>query len=351
MSGNDVVPSEGGVLAEFGSGLKSIPGAVKAIARLVGGAADVGNSWLDVLKALGEQKASAIRSDTASALAISKAITKEAVKHASADEALAERAVATFMSDAMRKQENREGVAKAAVDDLHGDPPPSDTAGPSEDWMSRFQRYAEDVSSEEVRLMWGRVLAAEIRRPGLVSARVLRAIDEIDAETAELFNSVARAICGKFIIQSMSGSINFDKISMLVEYGLVVSDSGFGGHLANFKRIKQNGGDEIWLLPLGEIYGIGFSCDVNLSNLKRQNVILDKNRELKPITMGKDNPRTDVYALTDTGLSISNIIFSHQYDNILEFARAVRAEIGEGVVLVYKKSPEGSFGVVDRIGG
>ncbi len=349
MSGNDVVPSEGGVLDEFGSGLKSIPGAVKAIARLVGMGADTAISWLDVLKASGEQKASAIRNDTASALAISKAITKEAVKHASADEALAERAVATFMSDAMRKQENRERVAKAAVEDLEADPPPGDTGGPSDDWMNRFQRYAEDVSSEDVQRMWGRVLAAEIRRPGIVTNRVLRTIDEIDTETAIIFNKYGSSICGKFIIRCISGNIDFYSLSKLSQAGILLPDAVLGGHVASFAKVKINTGDIEWAI-YSEEYCISFpiNADINKNIISRN--ILNEKINAPPVRSDGKTPVVDVYTLTDVGFYISNIIFNNQYENYINYGKLISSEIGNVVVALYRKSADGHFELVKRIG-
>src|SRR5208283_1459027 len=59
--------------------------------------------------------------------------------------------------------------------------------------LNIFERYAEDASSETMRALWARVLAGEIRRPGQFSLRTLRFMSELDATTAKLFESYARA--------------------------------------------------------------------------------------------------------------------------------------------------------------
>ncbi|MFG1212019.1 DUF2806 domain-containing protein [Xanthobacter flavus] len=347
MSGNDIVPSEGGVLAEFGSGLKSIPGAVKAIARLVGMGADTGISWLDVLKALAEQKASGIRNDTAASLAVSKAITKEAVKHVATDEALAERAVATFMSDAIRKQENRERVAKAAIEDLQADPPPSDTQGPSEDWISKFQRYAEDVSAEEVQIMWGRILAAEIRRPGLVGTRVLRAIDEIDSQTADIFNKFDNYICDDAIIKCLSGIFDFNSLTKLVEAGLVI-DPGMVGHIRMFQREKNNGGQSIWLTLFGD-FAIGFSADVDLSSIQSVGIIHEESGSVPPLALEGADPRVPIYVLTSVGFALSKILFKDYNKNIKRYASILATVIKPSPVFIYRRTLDDQFLVVEEV--
>jgi hypothetical protein len=56
--------------------------------------------------------------------------------------------------------------------------------------MNRFERFAEDASTDELRQRWGRVLSAEIRKPGTFSPKVLRIVDEIDQSTAAIFERV-----------------------------------------------------------------------------------------------------------------------------------------------------------------
>lgn len=348
MSDNDVAPSGGSLLAEWGSFLKSVPGAGKAIARLVTGAADAGASWIDILKAMGEQKASAIRSDTASAAAVSKAITKEAIKYVTADEALAERAVTTFMSDAIRKQQNRESVAKAAIEDLEADPPAADTPGPSDDWLNRFQRYAEDVSAEEVQIMWGRVLAAEIRHPGAVSPRALRMIEEIDRRTADIFNGMRGSICSGSIIKCISEAIVFDELVKLVESGLIV-DPGISGHIRRFSKGKNNGGEELWILPFGD-HAVSFMAGVDLSAVKGPSVIFDiEPTEFQALTIDNGIPQVEVYLLTSVGEAISNIIFKKNYDVVREYGRRLSEVIKPNPIYIYGKIADGKFVILEEM--
>lgn len=347
MSGNDVVPSEGGVLAEWGAFLKSIPGAGRAISRLVTGAADAGASWIDILKAMGEQKASAIRNDTASSAAVSKAITKVAVKRAAADGALAERAVASFLSEAIRKQESRERVAKAAIEDLVANPPPADAVGPSDDWMNRFQRYAEDVSSEEVQIMWGRVLAAEIRRPGLVSARVLRAIEEIDQETAIIFNHLTGCILGSCIIKSLSGPLDFNSIKCLIEAELIL-DPGFSGHISSFEKEMTVDGGVIWIEMVGDV-AVGFGGDLNLGMINKFTPMTGILYESNPIVFDNMDPKIPIYALTGVGFAMANILVQDFRDNFIRYAASLAEALKPHPVFLYRKEADGRFSIIRQL--
>ena len=64
MSNNLPAPLGEGMLTVWVDALKAIPGAAKAIAHLVSGAADAGNAWVDVIKARGERQAQQIRDET-----------------------------------------------------------------------------------------------------------------------------------------------------------------------------------------------------------------------------------------------------------------------------------------------
>lgn len=91
----------------------------------------------------------------------------------------------------MRKLVNKMRVVEAALDDIKGSAEEQEeTDEPmSEDWLNYFESYAENVSSEELRSLWARVLAGEIRNPRSFSLRTLRLLSEIDAATAKSFES------------------------------------------------------------------------------------------------------------------------------------------------------------------
>lgn len=59
-----------------------------------------------------------------------------------------------------------------------------------DEWMNRFSHFASEATSADLRGLWARVLAGEVRRPGSFSASSLRFIFELDktlAETCERF--------------------------------------------------------------------------------------------------------------------------------------------------------------------
>lgn len=350
MSGNDVVPSDGGVLSEWSGFLKSIPGAGKALTRLVTNVAEAGASWIDIAKAKGEQKASAIRSDTASADAVAKALSKAAVKQVAFEEGLAERAVDAFLSDVVRKQKSREGVARAAVEDLQTDPPSSDTLGPSDDWMNQFQRYAEDVSSEDVQRMWGRVLASEIRNPGVVSIRALRTINEIEPYSADIFNKLRHSICGSVVIIALSGVLQFNETFRLVESGLLVDPVG-EGHLANYKKKQTANGSYIWVITFGS-YAVGFDFNADLSSVKSNSILSDDKADKSCAILKSGNDlKVNVYVLTSVGYDLVRILFDNELDNVRLYVKKLAEEIKNTDIYIYQKTDNDEFHVVEAFRG
>ena len=65
---------------------------------------------------------------------------------------------------------------------------------PDEDWISKFFSSAQDISSEQMQNLWGRILAGEIKRPGTYSLRTLefvKNISKLDAPLLELVGKLA----------------------------------------------------------------------------------------------------------------------------------------------------------------
>ena len=75
---------------------------------------------------------------------------------------------------------------------------------PDDDWVTRFFKYAQDVSSGQMQDLWGRILAGEIRRPGTYSLRTLDFVRNMTTAEAELLQDV-----GKFAV-TWSGTAFID---------------------------------------------------------------------------------------------------------------------------------------------
>jgi len=90
-----------------------------------------------------------------------------------------------------KRQANIENVTSVAAAELAGDESVA-TEQPDEDWITRFFSSAQDVSSEQMQDLWGRILAGEIRRPGTYSLRALDLIRNLTKGEAELVAMVGK---------------------------------------------------------------------------------------------------------------------------------------------------------------
>lgn len=114
---------------------------------------------------------------------------------------------------------------------------------PDHDWTARFFNYIQDVSSEEMQVLWAKVLAGEIEHPGSVSIRGLSILRNLDQASAKLFQTLCSCCITYMIgneemldarVPSLGGSaggnslqkfgLNFNNLNILNEHGLIISD-------------------------------------------------------------------------------------------------------------------------------
>jgi hypothetical protein len=101
-----------------------------------------------------------------------------------------------------RKIENRAAVVQVAVDQINNEsakPGSEDAkADVDDDWLNLFARLAEDKSSDELKGLFGRILAGEIRSPGAFSLRTIQFLSTLSKEDAtEISNFLSFAIGGR----------------------------------------------------------------------------------------------------------------------------------------------------------
>ena len=111
------------------------------------------------------------------------------------------------------------------------------------DWIARFFNDVQDVSSDEMHVLWGKVLTGEVERPGTTSLRTLGILRDLNQFTAILFARFC-SVCvfgfsesGPLIdarVPSLgshaatnslaSFGLGFDQLNRLQEHGLIISD-------------------------------------------------------------------------------------------------------------------------------
>lgn len=98
----------------------------------------------------------------------------------------------------LRRQNNIQSIVGKAVRQL---PDSVSEEAVDEDWVVQFFNYCQDVSNEEIQLIWARLLAGEVAQPGSYSPRTLHLVRLLRPSDAILF----RRACS--YIWSVEGSL------------------------------------------------------------------------------------------------------------------------------------------------
>lgn len=99
---------------------------------------------------------------------------------------LAERARERFLRRELKRQRNIESITDAAFEEL-----PEDVSDVpvDDDWCRRFFNVAEDVSDASIQVLWARVLAGEVSRPGSFAIRTLSVLRDLTHAEAQAFEA------------------------------------------------------------------------------------------------------------------------------------------------------------------
>lgn len=157
------------------------------------------------------------------------------------------------------RQLNLDSVSNHAIQELAKNDVRSDAtvAAPEDDWLNVFETEALNMSSERMRIHFGRLLAGEIKQPGSFSVRTVKSLGQMDAKTADLFVrlcSMATALRTathqlvdlRVLSIGTSASLNglmqyglsFNALNELEEAGLIISDYNSS---VNFEYVTSKG--------------------------------------------------------------------------------------------------------------
>ena len=151
-----------------------------------------------------------------------------------------------------KRQQNIVSVVRQAADEISDEEVPDHE--PDHDWTARFFEYVQDVSEENIRGLWAKILAREIKSPGGVSVRTLSILRNMSRREAELFMEAMRYriddwILPKLCTQSSDVLTPNDFHYVFVDIGLFYStiaerpprrmslDKDGVGHLVTAKHI------------------------------------------------------------------------------------------------------------------
>ena len=151
----------------------------------------------------------------------------------------------------LKKQQNIESVIGSAYEQLELEHEVSKNPVDS-DWISRFFNIAGEINDEQMRKLWGKILADEIKKPQSFSMRTLDILRNMTKHEADTFEKVSQvAFSHPDYIALPYGNqyrkqfnLSYEDILLLSECGLInISESyigdGFGDEV-NSETIKDN---------------------------------------------------------------------------------------------------------------
>lgn len=100
-----------------------------------------------------------------------------------------DRAIQRLIKQESKRQSNIEAVVAGSLPHIDS------TARPEEienDWVANFFEKSKDISDEEMRNVWSRLLAGETNSPGAFSKRTVNLLAELDKRDAVLFTNLAQ---------------------------------------------------------------------------------------------------------------------------------------------------------------
>ena len=118
----------------------------------------------------------------------------------------------------LKRQSNIEKIVLEAVEELKSEETISEER-PAEDWVTRFFSISQDISSEEMQILWSKILASEVKTPNSYSLRTLDLLRNISTKEAEVFAKV-----GGLSIGHDNGNYLLNDEGLLKTVGISFSD-------------------------------------------------------------------------------------------------------------------------------
>ncbi|MCH7870731.1 MAG: DUF2806 domain-containing protein [Planctomycetes bacterium] len=208
---------------------------------------------------------------------------------------LNKRALARFMGEEAKKQENIEAITRQAIPQLDDEATPQDM---EDDWVTNFFDKCRIASDKEMQVLWARVLAGEANAKGTFAKRTVNLLAELDKSDARLFT----ALCGfVWVVEDVVPLIYDDEHSIYNEAGI------------DFQSIKHL--ESIGLISFGSLAGYqrrGFSSRVTTYYFGQPLIADFRQPKENRFSIGK-------VLLTQSGKQLARICHARPVQGFLEY--------------------------------
>ena len=146
-----------------------------------------------------------------------------------------------------KRQANIKSVVQDAAAEL-GDKEVPDHE-PDPDWTARFFNGVQDVSSEDMRTIWTRILTGEVEVPGRTALRTLDVLRNITKDEAKLFESACNFVLDDFIFYPEDNRIPHPTLKR--DHVMHLQDAGLLHTSTSLLRVLNFVQDEIYIVHRG----------------------------------------------------------------------------------------------------
>ena len=185
------------------------------------------------------------RAETAARIKLINTSVAQIAQQMQTDPEYARVAVQKFGHRVLREQVNLDLISQRAASEIRDAGDSNGQSAPEEsvdtindDWLNTFEMEARQKSTEEMQVLFGKILAGEIRKPGSYSTRTIKILGSLDQNIANHFVKLC-SMCISVLAQdirvsSLDGNaaknalqeygLNFATLNLLNEHGLIISD-------------------------------------------------------------------------------------------------------------------------------
>ena len=127
-----------------------------------------------------------------------------------------------------KRQANIKSVVQDAAAELGDKEVPNHEPDP--DWTARFFDCVQDVSSEDMRNLWAKILSGEVEEPGRTSLRTLDILRNMTRVDAQKFSNICDFVIHDFVFypeeyQSRHPTLSYGNVIHLEDIGLLHTSS------------------------------------------------------------------------------------------------------------------------------
>ena len=214
-----------------------------------------------------------------------------------------------MVAQEIRRQNNIDTVVEKAAEDLKGKQVSEESV--DEDWATRFFDIVQDVSKDEMRALWAKILAKEIEKPSSCSIRTLEILRNISFKEAELFKKLA-----DYVLMQKEGFVFYEN-NVMQKHGI---------HYIDECKLREAG-----LLQNGEMVSKTYKSSkngVNIHNMIYGNLFIQMTlpSQSQEIQMG-------ILLLTQAGLEIFELVeINPKMDYLKEMATFIKKKNPSAIV-------------------